>query len=88
MHIDNEGAVSPAAFKAEIRSMPDSQLIAQDLVQQGAVHAVSFLMRHGCTEQAAADMLASLRENARLIREEAARRGRPQLFERDQTVFS
>lgn len=88
MHIDNEGAVSPAAFKAQIASMPDSQLLAQDLVQQGAIHAVSFLLKHGCTEATAADMLASLRENARLIREEATRRGRPQLFEQDQTVFS
>lgn len=88
MHIDNEGTVSPAAFKAEISKMPDSQLIGQDLVQQGAIHAVSFLLRHGCTESHAADMLASLRENAKLIREEAARRGRPQLFDRDQTVFS
>lgn len=88
MHIDNEGVVSPEAFRAEIRAMPDAQLMAQDLVQQGAVHAVSFLLNHGCSEQAAIDMLASLRENARLIREEAARRGRPRLFERDQTAFS
>jgi hypothetical protein len=88
MRIDNDGRVSPETFKAEIHSMPDSQLIAQDLVQQGAVHAISFLLNYGCTEENAADMLASLRENARLIREEAARRGRPQLFERDQIVFS
>lgn len=82
--IDNGGDVSPAAFKAEIRSMSDQHLIAQDLVQQGAVHACSFLLTHGCTEHAARAMLESLRENARLIREEAARRGRPSLFPVDQ----
>ena len=86
--IENEGVVSPAKFKAEMRSMPDEQLIGQDLVQQGAIHAVSYLLRHGCNETAAGEMLASLRENSRLIREEARRRGKPTLFAEDQTVFS
>lgn len=86
--IHNEDGPSPANFMTLIRQLSDSQLLAQDFVQQGAVHAISFLLRHGCNEATAGDMLASLRENARLIREEAARRGKPQLFERDQTVFS
>lgn len=86
--IENEGRVSPAAFRAQIADMPDEVLLAQNLVQQGAVHAVSWLLANGCTEGTAADMLASLRENARLIREEARRRGKPELFDRDQTAFS
>lgn len=86
--IENEGRVSPAAFRAQIGDMPDEVLLAQNLVQQGAVHAVSWLLANGCTEDTAADMLASLRENARLIREEARRRGKPELFDRDQTTFS
>lgn len=86
--IENSGRVSPADFRREIGSMPDEQLLAQNLVQQGAVHAVSWLMANGCTEENATAMLASLRTNAQLIREEARRRGRPELFGRDQTAFS
>lgn len=82
--IENEGVGGPAKFRAEIQSMSDQQLIAQDLVQQGAVHAVSFLLKHGCTKHTARAMLESLQENARLVRDEAARRGRSALFASDQ----
>lgn len=78
----------PQAFVAELRAMEDSQLLAQNFVQQGAIHAVSFLLHYGCTEENAADMLASLRENAGRVRAEAARRGKPELFTEDQTVFN
>ncbi|MBU6492186.1 MAG: hypothetical protein KGL61_05190 [Burkholderiales bacterium] len=67
--------------------MPDEMLVAQDLVQQGAVHAISFLLQNGCNERTATQMLASLRENARHIREEADRRG-ASLFEQDQVAFN
>lgn len=77
-----------AGFVKLLRSMPDSQLLAQDAVQQGAVHALSTLLANGCTEDRATHMLASLRSMAALIREEAARRGRPSLFEQDQVAFS
>lgn len=87
-HIENEGVTSPARFVAEIRKMPDSMLMAQDLVQQGAINVVAWLLRQGCTEQNAAAALDSLRENAKLIRDEARRRGKPSLFDRDQTGFS
>lgn len=81
--IENEGVLDPDQY----RSMPDQMLIAQDLVQQGAVHAISFLLQHGCNEATASQMLASLRENAKHIRAEASRRGAT-LFERDQTAFN
>lgn len=86
--IEMEGVVSPAQFRAQIASMADEQLLAQDLVQQGAVHAVSWLLNNGCTEATAVAMLGSLRENARLIRQEATRRGKPSLFDRDQVHLS
>ena len=76
------------AITEKFRRMPDEVLVAQDLVQQGAVHAVSYLLQNGCSEAVAAEMLASLRENARLIRDEAQRRGKPSLFSKDQVVFS
>lgn len=59
-------------------------LVAQELVQQGAVHAVSFLLKNGCDKATATDMLTSLREHAQLIRAESVRRGKPTLFEQDQ----
>lgn len=86
MEIYNEAGQAPA-MAAMFRAMPDAQLLAQDLVQQGAIHAVSFLLQHGCSEQTAIEMLASLRESAGLVREEARRRGRTH-FEADQVVFS
>ncbi|MFY4713448.1 hypothetical protein ACVCH0_01035 [Burkholderia glumae] len=81
--IENNGSLDSELY----RNMPDQVLIAQDLVQQGAVHAISYLLQNGCTEEIATQMLTSLRENARLIREEAARRGTG-LFERDQVAFN
>ncbi|MFP3637618.1 hypothetical protein [Paraburkholderia sp. SIMBA_054] len=81
--IENSGVLDPA----ELRDMPDHMLAVQDLVQQGAVHAVSFLLQNGCNEQTATQMLASLRENSRHIREEASRRGSP-LFEQDPLAFN
>lgn len=81
--IENSGVLDPGQF----RDMPDQMLVAQDLVQQSAIHAISYLLQNGCTEDTATQMLASLRENARLIREEAARRGTG-LFERDQLAFN
>jgi hypothetical protein len=68
-----------------VKPIEDDRLAAQDLVQQGAVNAISWLLGHGCTESNARAMLASLRKSARLLRRETTRRGLPQLFARDQT---
>jgi hypothetical protein len=75
-----------AALIDDLRAMEDSHLLAQNLVQQGAIHAVSFLLANGCSEEMATDMLASLRSNATAIRAEAKRRGKLELFPEDQTV--
>lgn len=84
MNIEN--AASMAEFSERIGAMPDEQLMAQNLIQQGAVHAITFLLWEGCTEATATDMLASLRETAELLRHEAMRRGLPQLFDHDRTA--
>lgn len=81
--IENTGVLDPNRYC----NMPEEELIAQSLVQQGAVHAVSFLLQNGCNEETATQMLASLRANAQHIREEAARRGM-NLFEQDQVAFN
>lgn len=79
---------TPSDLARSLRAMDDGQLLAQNFVQQGAVHAVSFLLAHGCKEETATDMLASLRSNAAAIRAEAKRRGKPELFNEDQTAFN
>lgn len=86
--IEEISAQGAPAFSKELRAMADEQLLAQQLVQQGAVHALSTLLKIGCTESNAADMLASLRHNAQQIRKEAQRRGKPDLFVSDQTAFN
>lgn len=81
--IENTGVLDASAF----RDMPDELLLAQDLVQQGAVHAISFLLQQGCNEDTAMQMLASLRQNASHIRAEAKQRGKA-LIDHDQTSFN
>lgn len=71
-----------------LADMHDDELMAQSLVQQGAIHAVSFLLKHGPSEATAAEMLRSLREQAEAIRAESKRRGRAEPFASDQTEFS
>lgn len=87
MKIELDTAQVPLC-QAALTGMPDEVLAAQELTQQGAVHAISFLLTNGCNETVAAQMLASLRSNANLIRQEVVRRGRQPLFSQDQTVFS
>jgi len=85
MNIEN--LEEPADMVRELRSMDDSQLIGQTLVQQGAIHAVSFILANGCTDEMALAMLESLRSNAAAIRAETMRRGKPELFPEDQIAF-
>jgi hypothetical protein len=85
--ISNIGPSTEEQFAERLRGLDDGHLTAQDLAQQGAIHAISFLLQSGCNEDTAAEMLASLRRNARLIREEARRRGKDDLFSQDQTGF-
>lgn len=86
--IQDGGEPGQIALKEGLPLMADEELIAQDLVQQGAIHAVSYMLSNGCTEDIATMMLKSLRENATMIREEAVRRGKPSIFTKDQTVFN
>lgn len=85
--IKEESALGIEHFKTELRAMDDASLLAQDLVQQGGVHALSSLLKLGCTENIALKMIASMRQCAMLIRIEAERRGKPSLFASDQTEF-
>lgn len=64
------------------------ELHAQEITQQGAIHAIATLLQAGCTEANAMEMLVSLRANAELIRQEFGRRGVDPIFDQDQTQFS
>jgi hypothetical protein len=86
MNIENSRTMDPAQLQATLEAMDEPQLIGQGLVQQGAVHAISYLIKIGCTEENAAVMLASLRSQGKLVTAEAARRGLPH-FQNDQIAF-
>lgn len=79
-HLDCEGITTPERFNAELRKMDKGTLYGQQLVQQGAVHAVTWLLENGCNAVTAKQMLESLRVNERLLRAEALRRGYHDLF--------
>ena len=74
-------------FPALINALADDALVAQQIVQQGAIHAISSLISMGCTEENAISMLADLRKQMGHIRTESIRRGITQLFDTDQTAF-
>lgn len=79
-----ENDMRPGDFAVHLRSLEHEQLVGQELVQQGAIHAVSFLLANGCTKDVATDMLKSLLSSADAIRAEIERRGEAPLFESDQ----
>ncbi len=85
--LENKGFISSGEFAAEIQKMGDGSLVAQQLAQQGAIHAVGYLLKHGCTPALAEKMLVSLRQSMQVVRAEAKRRGTC-LFEEDQTGFN
>jgi hypothetical protein len=77
---------SYAHLEAALPGMPEEQLLAQSLVQQGAINCISTLLEIGCTTANATAMLESLRHCAGLIRQEETRRGKPDIFEVDQVA--
>jgi hypothetical protein len=70
-------------LRATLEPMDEPELMAQQIVQQGAVHALETLLTHGCTEQVAQDMLASLRSNMLVIEAVARDKGYTLLFADD-----
>lgn len=71
---------TPTDFGPHCRAMDEPGLMAQQLVQQGAIHALETLLMHGCTEQTVQDMLASLRSNMLVIEAVAREKGFKRLF--------
>lgn len=63
--------------KTRLKTMIDGELIGQELVQKGAMHAVQTLLRIGVTEENAKAMLESLSQYGQVISAECRRRGLP-----------
>lgn len=78
MAVIENAATSPevlASWKASMRTMKREELIAQQLVQRGAEHALSSLREAGVTAENCTAMLTSLREGLIAIHEVANERG-------------
>jgi hypothetical protein len=75
----------PDELRAELRKMDDGGVLAQELVQKGAMHAVRFLSEElaGGSDMAGIlkQMRESLRQSAMVVSEECARRGLPVIRE-------
>ena len=70
-------------LRATLEPMGEAELAAQQITQQGAIHALETLLAHGCTVQTANDMLASLRSNMLVIEAVAREKGFAALFADD-----
>lgn len=80
MAVIENAAASPGAlakWRAAMRTMDRAELLAQQLVQRGAEHALADLQRIGPTPENCAAMLASLREGLMEIHAVANERGIP-----------
>lgn len=80
--IKNVAGQSEAEIRAHLRSVDDGNLIAQEMTQKGAMHAVRFILETpGDARELAEQMRDSLRWYAMIISEECARRGLPVVAE-------
>lgn len=63
-----------------LKALADEQLVAQDLIHYGSIHAINYLLATEFTREHALQMLATLRVNSQVLRNEAQRRGKPELL--------
>lgn len=78
MAVLENAATSPetlAAWKASMHTMTPGELMAQQLVQRGAEHALAALQNFGVTAENCASMLTSTRDGLFAIHEVANARG-------------
>jgi hypothetical protein len=73
-----EVAVSAERFRRECEQLADAGddagIVAQQILQAGAVHAIEFLLDTGFSERRARQMLGQIRENLSVIQEIARSR--------------
>lgn len=68
-------AEAQAEWRVAMETMSHGELMAQQLVQRGAEHALAWLVGEGATPERAASMLASVRSGLVVIHEVAHKRG-------------
>lgn len=79
--IENDPRLAePGALLAHLCSLTEAELMAQQLTQQGAIHAITYLLTNGCTEDLAIRLVASLRENMETVAQVAVAKGFTRLF--------
>lgn len=79
--IENWGGKSDTERRAFLRQLDDGGLLAQELVQKGAMHVVEFLLSNPGTNLQ--ELRQSLATHAMTISEECGRRGLPIVPHRD-----
>lgn len=84
----NAAAAGEDEIKARFASLGFPELMAQEIAQQAAIHALEALLKKGCSEQTACRMLADTRRINSWVREEFARRGEAPAFAEKQTDFN
>lgn len=77
MLIANHGAKTIEQLAQSLRGMVDGELISQEIVQGGALHALEHLKRIGVTPANVDAMLASLQKFQSVIATECRRRHLP-----------
>lgn len=75
-----ENLASPAAMREMLQQMDETELLAQQLTQQGAIHVLTFLLTNGCTEALAIELVASLRQHMETVVQVAEAKGYTRLF--------
>lgn len=64
-------------FKDELKKMTDGEIIAQEIVQKGAVYALRRLLTDGCTPERCSELLDQASRLALHIQDECRKRGVP-----------
>lgn len=77
MWIENAGGQSVATIRAKLRELEKGELMATEIAQKAAMHALATLLRIGVTAANAQAMLDSLGRIASVVAEESKRRGLP-----------
>jgi hypothetical protein len=77
MWIEGVKNISSENYKVRLCELTDGEIMAQELCQKGAMHAVQFILRTGVNEERIRAILEGLAQQAQLITAECRRRGLP-----------
>jgi hypothetical protein len=76
-----ENLATVADLRAYMEGLDEVELVAQQISQQGAIHALDFLVANGAGVPLVVVMLASLRNNMAALLEIAEAKGLAHLFD-------